>query len=208
MKRMLDFFILNILWIVFCIPIVTVGAATCAAYYVNLKLVDDEDISVVKLFLSGFKQNLKQGTIMWLFTAPCIYAVYLLWTMIIKSDDYNFFIMIAAIVYSLIIAIVVLYSFPIIARYYTDLKTAVKNCFGTAILNIKSTIVIFVLVAIEVVFFTWNKYTQITGIIAGPEVVFLTISYNVKKSFAKIEKSNAPAAAEKSSEDDEKYSDE
>ena len=37
-----DVMILNVLWLVCFIPVVTVGAATTAVYYVTLKLVRDE----------------------------------------------------------------------------------------------------------------------------------------------------------------------
>ena len=37
-NRLLDILLLNILWIVSCIPIVTIGAATTAVYAILLKM--------------------------------------------------------------------------------------------------------------------------------------------------------------------------
>ncbi len=198
MRRVIDLILLNFLWIIFSIPVITIGASTCAAYYVTLKLVDGKEnpegfalVDVIKLFLKGFKQNFKQGTILWAFTAPCIYASYLLWKLVITADDLNIFFIIGAAVYTLIEAVFIVFSYPIIARYYIKLKTAVKNSFGTALLYLKSTVLIFIIVALETAFFFWNKYTMFSAIVIGPELIIFTVSYVLKKVFVNIEKSNA-----------------
>ena len=84
-----------------------------------------------------------------------------------------------------------MFSYPIIARYYIKLKTAVKNSFGTALLYLKSTVLIFIIVALETAFFFWNKYTMFSAIVIGPELIIFTVSYVLKKVFVNIEKSNA-----------------
>ena len=48
-----DLILLNILWIVCSIPIVTAGAATTAVYYVTLKLVRDENDGTIKIVAGG-----------------------------------------------------------------------------------------------------------------------------------------------------------
>ena len=42
MSRLADLIILNLLWIVFCIPVVTIGASTTAMYRVTLNMVRGE----------------------------------------------------------------------------------------------------------------------------------------------------------------------
>ena len=64
--KVADFMILNVLWIICSIPIVTIGAATTAMYSVMLRLVKDEEGYIVKGFFKAFKENFKQSTIMWL----------------------------------------------------------------------------------------------------------------------------------------------
>ena len=68
-NKLLDVLLLNLLWILCSLPVVTIGAATCAAFSVTLKMVDDEEGYIVKPFFKYFKQNFKQGTLMWIFTA-------------------------------------------------------------------------------------------------------------------------------------------
>ena len=55
LSKFLDVVKLNFLWIIFSIPIVTVGASTVAAMSVGLKMVDDEEGYIGKTFLKAFK---------------------------------------------------------------------------------------------------------------------------------------------------------
>ena len=48
MGKLWDALVLNILWVVCCIPLVTVGAATTAVYYVALKPVSYTHLDVYK----------------------------------------------------------------------------------------------------------------------------------------------------------------
>ena len=61
-----DLLIIHILWVICCIPIVTVGAATTAMYYVTLRLVRDDDGYTIRSFFKSFKENFKQATIIWM----------------------------------------------------------------------------------------------------------------------------------------------
>ena len=57
---------LNILWLVCCLPIVTIGASTTALYYTSFKIAKDEGSSITVMFFRSFKQNFKQATVIWL----------------------------------------------------------------------------------------------------------------------------------------------
>lgn len=71
MSKVGDIILLNILWLVCCIPIITIGPSTTALYYVMLKRVRDEEGNVTQQFFRSFKQNFKQGTIIGLIMTVC-----------------------------------------------------------------------------------------------------------------------------------------
>lgn len=64
--RVADLVILNFLFLLCSIPIVTIGASWTALYSVTLKAVKNEESYIAKGFLEGFKENFKQSTIAWL----------------------------------------------------------------------------------------------------------------------------------------------
>lgn len=57
---------LNLLWFVCSLPVVTMGAATTALYYVTLKIADSEEGDITQQFFRSFRQNFKQATVLWL----------------------------------------------------------------------------------------------------------------------------------------------
>lgn len=59
--------ILNMLWLLCCIPIVTIGASTAAMYRIAMDLAQKrDDVSVFGDFFRAFRSNFKHGTLVWL----------------------------------------------------------------------------------------------------------------------------------------------
>lgn len=187
-NRLLDVLFINLLWIICSLPIVTIGASTCAAFSITLKMVDDEEGYIGKTFFKAFKQNFKQGTLMWLITAPCIYVLYILWQMVIKSEDINAIVIIGVILLTAIAISINLYSYPLIARYENSLKKIIKNSFGICVQFFIKTLILIAVVAVEIIIIMWNRWTLLAGIIIGPEFIIYTISGVSKKIFLQIEK--------------------
>ncbi len=57
---------LNVLWLICCLPIFTIGASTTALYYTSFKIAKDEGSYITTMFFRSFRQNFKQATIIWL----------------------------------------------------------------------------------------------------------------------------------------------
>ena len=55
-----DMVLLNLLWLLCSLPVVTIGASTVALYTVNLRYPED-DSGLAKLFFLAFRNNWKQG---------------------------------------------------------------------------------------------------------------------------------------------------
>lgn len=197
LKKVLKLWLVNILWVLCSLPVVTVGASTAAAFYVTLKLVDAHDseslaqIPVFRLFFKGFKDNFKQGTVMWVITLLTVGGTAYFWYWIVQNDS-SIIIKGLAVVCSIIALLLNLYAYPLMARYENSLSMTIKNSAGIAIQYLYSTVVISLLVAGEIIVMLLNKWTMLAGIIVGPELVFFTISTFAKKTFVAIESIGAP----------------
>ena len=66
LSRIVDLVILNILYLVFCLPLFTIGAATSALYYVTVRMADKTYVSPLRDFWKGFRDNFKAITPIWL----------------------------------------------------------------------------------------------------------------------------------------------
>lgn len=71
-----DLMILNLLFLVCCLPVITIGASLTALYTMLLKLVRNESGYIAKGFFNAFKDNFRQSTIIWLIMAAIGWVFY------------------------------------------------------------------------------------------------------------------------------------
>ena len=145
-SRVYDIVILNIMFIICCIPVVTFGASVTAMYSVTLKMARNEESHIVRGFLKAFKENLKQGAIMGII-AIIIVAFIILDLKIIGMIGDNKLNIIKVLCYAVAIwaYIIFLYAFPILSRFSLTIKQVFKNSFIISIVNIKWTILLILL---------------------------------------------------------------
>lgn len=60
---------LNLLWVLFSLPIVTIGASTAALYSVLIKMRNGKEGKLFRDFLEAFRKNFRQATVIWLIVA-------------------------------------------------------------------------------------------------------------------------------------------
>lgn len=60
-ERVLDLLTLNILFVLTCLPIITVGIAKMSLYQVLLRMKEEQHIAVFPAYLSAVKENSKRG---------------------------------------------------------------------------------------------------------------------------------------------------
>ncbi|MDO4471106.1 MAG: YesL family protein, partial [Bacillota bacterium] len=66
-SRVSDFLLLNFLFILTSLPIVTLGASITALYSVNLKMVRNEESYITRDYFRAFRKNFKIATPAFLF---------------------------------------------------------------------------------------------------------------------------------------------
>lgn len=66
MGNVFDLIYLNFLYLVASLPIATMGAALSSLHHVTYKILKGQEPSISKVFIQSFKQNWKQGTVLFL----------------------------------------------------------------------------------------------------------------------------------------------
>ena len=69
LNKIADMMILNLLAIICCLPIFTIGAALTALHYMCLKMLRNEDNYICKGYFKAFKEAFKPATKVWLIVA-------------------------------------------------------------------------------------------------------------------------------------------
>lgn len=133
-----DAMLLNIMWLITCIPIFTIGAATTAFYYTTHKVIRNQRSGIWKEYWSSFKGNFKQATKIWLLFLAIFLVFYFdinICSEYLKTGDSigvlaYFFVVLAALV-----LVWFMYVFAYIARFEDNSKTTLKNAAIMAITN-------------------------------------------------------------------------
>lgn len=126
--KIFDLVILNLIFIFSCVPIITIGASTSALSYVTLKMVRGEDPYIWRNFWKSFRQNFKQGTLVWIFSI-LIFIFLGMDFYIINSQNTSLFAVVRILLW-IICAValsVFLYVFPVISHFVCTTKQALKN---------------------------------------------------------------------------------
>ena len=159
LSRLADLFWLNLLFIVCCIPVITIGAATTALYYVTLKMAKDEEGYITRSYFTSFKDNFKQATVIWIgFLVVEMIMITDLRIVnggntaeILSSPALGNVIMVAVFLMGIVILMVGTYIFPILAQFDNTIKNTAKNAFLISIRHLPYTIAMLVITAIPVV---------------------------------------------------------
>lgn len=149
---------LNILWFLCCLPIVTAGASTTALFYVSLKMTENKEGNLTKSFFKAFKENFKKSTKIWLILlgTGCLLACdgYIFFHMKFENTLWTlgtaiFLVALAAY------AIVLMYIFPLLARFENTIPAMFKNSLMIGMRFLLCTalmVLIYLIMAITVIF--------------------------------------------------------
>lgn len=188
LSRLCDFMLLNILWVICSIPLFTIGASTTALYTVMLKVVKNEEGYIVKGFIAAFKENFKKSTIIWLILAAIgiVIGVDSRLALGMQSTMRTIF-QSAFIIFGLVWLCVVIYVFPLTARYENTIKNTIKNALILSVAKLPYTILMVVITAGPVILTFLDVRTLLIGIalwiVIGVSLVTWLNSFLLRKAF-------------------------
>ena len=131
--KVFDLMILNLLWLICCIPIITIGPATTAMYYVAMKIADDEYSEVLRPFFHSFKQNFFQGIILELIFIVSGLLLFFDYRFCLLFDGTTEKIMIGAFIFfGVVYLVLVSYTYPLLSQYANTIGGTIKNALVLA----------------------------------------------------------------------------
>lgn len=121
LARVADLVILNVLWLLCCLPVVTAGASTTAMYHVVRHLQEESISSVTRDFFRSFKSDFRQATPVYLLLLiPTAAVVMNAWILSAQSSDIvPVYVRAIWMVSALMLTFVVSFVYPVMA-YFDD----------------------------------------------------------------------------------------
>lgn len=145
--RLVDLVVLNLLFLLCCIPIITIGPALAALYYTTIRLVMKRSTYVTADFSKSFKENLKQGIIIWLIVLAvgAVIAEFINIWYYADSSFRNIMFILGGAVAAIFLEVVV-WVFPVLSKFGNPVRLQFRNAFIFAVkyfpLSILSVVII------------------------------------------------------------------
>ena len=130
-RRFWNLITLNFLYLLFCIPIITIGPATAAMTKILRNYAREEHAFLWGDFIETFKKNFKQGLLYWLFdTLITAFLIFDLMCVSVVPGDVLFTLSTAAILFGLlVITFMRYYVYSMMITFDLTLPQLLKNAF-------------------------------------------------------------------------------
>ncbi len=194
--RVGDLMILNLLFILCSLPVVTLGASLTALHRVTQNMLFEQEEPLIKAFFRAFRQNFKQSTLVWL--VELVVIVSLVCDVLLVMAYFNgglakaMYILVAVL--AILVAGVFSYLMPLIARYENGTRQQVNNAVVLAIIKLPKTLLLMLLNLLPVILLLISVpvfvQTLIFWVIIGFAFVSFLTSSILKPVFQQLEKGN------------------
>lgn len=154
LNKVADLMWLNILTLICCIPVITVGPALTALHYMALKMVRNEECYIARDYFKSFKLNLRQGIVIWLIELVIV-SLLIGDFLILQNSEVAFGEPMRVIL--MVVAVLVLFLFtfvyPVLAKFDNTVMRTLKNALFIGILQFPKTILMMILSVVPAVLF-------------------------------------------------------
>lgn len=185
LNQIADLVGLNLLAILFCIPIITIGASITAVYGCIFRIQEKREGYLTKDFWKLFKECFRSSTIIYLVGVAVVAMLYLDYQ-IFATDSRLDILQVLVVAGGILVAEIFTYAFPMESYFENSLKATVKNALLLGISNIPYTLLMlginvfpfFLVARIPVTFGIW--------FLIGISGVAWINSFFLKKIFSKV----------------------
>ena len=196
LTKIADLMVLNILFCVTSIPLITIGASWTALYSVTLKMVRDEEGSVSRSYFRSFRQNFRQATLLWL-GVLVVLALLVLDIRVLNGmagGTAPGLLRVGVEILALLGIMVLQYLFPSLARFEASLADTLKNACMMALAHLPKTALMTAAVVGAVWITLINNTTIAIGLMVWPLIGFALMAFGNSVILRKIFDNYVPKA--------------
>lgn len=152
LSRVADLCLLNLLFILCSLPIVTMGPALSALYYQTLKMVRNEEGYIVRGFFHSFRQNMRQGIIVHLIMLLAGVLIYADLRIVMNMENgMQSPLFLVFLLSSLLYFMVFIYIYPLLARWENPIGVNFKNALAMAVGHLPQTALMLIVTLLPLI---------------------------------------------------------
>lgn len=189
LRMVTNYIILQLIFVICCIPVITIGAAISAKYHVAMKLIKDEETGIVGPFFKAFAKNFKEATPVWLGQLVILFLIYLDWGWMIDQGLSNVAIpyLVAIIVITCVAIFITMVIFPMISRFEMTKGKLYKGAITFTFMNFFKLLLILLLNVASVFACIWYiQWLPVIVVVTSLAVTYFMASM-FNKEFDKVE---------------------
>lgn len=187
LNKMTDLIILNALFVLCSIPIVTIGPAITAMYCVNLRSIRYGDGYVVRIFFRSLRRDFWQSIVAWLATmvVGALFALDIFFWLQSGFGVVSIVMTVVSICFAFLAFIIIIWLFPLIAKTENKLSVHVKNAAAMAVGHFIPYTLICVVILLGVFYAAYvSLVADIILLLIGFAVVSYMLSFFIYRVFA------------------------
>lgn len=184
-----NYIALNLVFLITCLPVVTIGTALASLYNVTLREARGEYGYLVRTYIKGFKSNLKEGTkafvILFLIGGALVFNLGFWFGMgTIPASVVTGLVIVALIAWILTFT----YTFPLIARFENTTRQTLKNAFCIMMSSPKYTFALALIYITVICFCMFLQPMKLLMVLFGFAFIAYCQSFIFKRIFEPYEK--------------------
>ena len=182
LSKFVDIIIISLVWLVCCIPVVTIGPATASLYYAVVKVIRRERGYLVREFFHSFKMNLKTGLISGVVITLLYLVLFFDRRFATSLTGTQGFVMLSIFNAMLLLLLcVTIYMFPVLSRFSVGVKQLFKTSLFMAVRHLPTTILLVIITAVCLL----GTYIMPIVILVTPALWMLFLSFLLERVFKK-----------------------
>lgn len=176
--------ILNIVWLLSCIPIFTFGTATTSLYYAMMKNIRRNRSYPLVEYMASFKRTFVRGSAFTVIAGVWFMLLYHLWAIARgQQGATGIFLGRIYIALGVLSAAILIYLFPVLSRFTMSMSAMVKLAFVMAVRYIGYTILI--LAGSTALCVVWFYYLPLPAILFWPGAWCYVCTFMIEKALRK-----------------------
>lgn len=164
LEKLANLMILNWIMLICCIPIITIGPAITAAYWVAMKMVRNEEGGIFQDFFHSFRVNMKQGILVGLIvlgvTAALVLEIWWMYQITQFGGLFDRLIYYLLIFITAVFLMTVNYVWALLAKFNNSTKQLFKTARALAVRHIIATVVMGVIALAPVAMLLYSLQTM------------------------------------------------
>lgn len=191
LSRFADFLLINLLFLATSLPLFTLGASLTALNATVIRQVKGEEDEAIQTYLTSFRQNFKQATVVGLI-AGFLILVLAAWFVVIENlninEIYRLLLWIVFYFVAFRIALMLLYVFPYQAVFVDNIRTVFRNARLMSLRHLPSSLMMLIVLGLPVLVTVFYPKTVGYGLL-WLVIGFSAVAYANATFFVRIFKS-------------------